>query len=240
MPNYVQNVLTLSGEQADIASLLAFVKGKNGLLDFNTLIPMPESLAIVSGSLTEPSYAAYAYKAKGEATAFLVARHKEYCAKEGEISLSGFVDHLVQCGDADYDLGQAAYENKRLYGATDWYDWCVGNWGTKWNAMEVDISLEDNTIRFQTAWSAPTPVIEKLAKLFPDVNIHHIWSDEGIGQNCGDVLYIGGIEYDCIPNDDSQEAFALYIECWGDSECIGTDESGDYYRKKCESCDGCS
>ena len=45
------------------------------------------------------------------------------------------------------------------------YDWCIANWGTKWNACEA--YTDDGYSSFDTAWSPPLPVIEKLSKMFP-------------------------------------------------------------------------
>ena len=38
-------------------------------------------------------------------------------------------------------------------------------------------SEENACISFQTAWSAPHPVIEKTVEMFPDVQIMHRWAD---------------------------------------------------------------
>lgn len=50
------------------------------------------------------------------------------------------------------------------YGYADWYDWCVGNWGTKWDACELfyDIDGDEITVSFDTAWSPPTDLYDKL------------------------------------------------------------------------------
>ena len=41
----------------------------------------------------------------------------------------------------------------------NWYDWCVGNWGTKWDVTEtfvLDDTEEDSiTFTFDTAWGPP-------------------------------------------------------------------------------------
>ena len=63
----------------------------------------------------------------------------------------------------EWELGKAAWRNIRDFGAPTWYDWCISNWGTKWNAYgysEDTIDYHDgDTLYFQTAWSAPHPVI---------------------------------------------------------------------------------
>jgi hypothetical protein len=49
------------------------------------------------------------------------------------------------------------------------YDWCVENWGTKWDIFDVTYaSLEGDTltISFSTAWSPPIPAVEKAADTY--------------------------------------------------------------------------
>lgn len=60
------------------------------------------------------------------------------------------------------------------------YEWCVRNWGTKWNSYEhvtdnfilitEDTGSTDNSevsISFFTAWSPPIEVVKRLNQLFP-------------------------------------------------------------------------
>ena len=69
-------------------------------------------------------------------------------------------------------------------------------------------------ISFQTAWSAPHPVIEKMAEMFPDVQIMHRWADEDIGGNVGEREYRNGeTEYENIPYSE-KEAFELAFDIW--------------------------
>lgn len=49
---------------------------------------------------------------------------------------------------------------KTLCGFTNWYDWSVANWNTKWNAYSVDEwkfneSTKTATLYFETAWNPP-------------------------------------------------------------------------------------
>lgn len=50
------------------------------------------------------------------------------------------------------------------YGADNWYDFCINNWGTKWDIFDVSSYIEDDelTIQFTTAWSPPLGVYKKL------------------------------------------------------------------------------
>ena len=54
-------------------------------------------------------------------------------------------------------------------GHTNWYDWCVANWGTKWDP-EVHLEFTDNgdgtaeiTGWFDTAWAPPIEAFQSLA-----------------------------------------------------------------------------
>jgi hypothetical protein len=71
---------------------------------------------------------------------------------------------------------QAAHEaqmeaNLAKHGYKDWYDFCVGEWGTKWDCGEqgnADINPNDPTMMtagFDTAWSPPITAYEKLLDL---------------------------------------------------------------------------
>ncbi len=43
------------------------------------------------------------------------------------------------------ELGKQYVENIKKYNSPQWYDWCVKNWGTKWNVEEdVDIVYDKN------------------------------------------------------------------------------------------------
>lgn len=74
-----------------------------------------------------------------------------------------------------------------------WYEWHLENWGTKWNGYDYSLDEPgDNglfVVWFDTAWSAPEPVVRRLAELFPLVHIDHRYADEDIGRNCGIVKY---------------------------------------------------
>jgi hypothetical protein len=56
------------------------------------------------------------------------------------------------------------------------HEWVYKNWGTKWNVDSKFIAVsrpdEDQVVFcFDTAWSPPTPVIQKLSELFPTAGI---------------------------------------------------------------------
>jgi hypothetical protein len=57
------------------------------------------------------------------------------------------------------------------HGVRDTYNWCITNWGSKWGARDVELTLTAETceIRFQAAWAPPVLLIEHLSKLFPNL-----------------------------------------------------------------------
>ena len=59
------------------------------------------------------------------------------------------------------ELGKQLFDNVQTYGSLDWYEWCVKNWGTKWNADTLSVS--DDEIIFNTAWSPSEPIIKELS-----------------------------------------------------------------------------
>ena len=63
-----------------------------------------------------------------------------------------------------------------------WYDWRLQHWDTKWEASEVELDYEDSEIlrvEFDTAWSPPEGVMEKLREKFPDVSFQCFYDEPG-------------------------------------------------------------
>ena len=93
----------------------------------------------------------------------------------------------------------------------DSYNWCISNWGTKWNSYgyeSIENPDDSDNISFLTAWSAPHPVLEKLTAMFPSVTIEHEWADEDISYNCGRKVYYDGERIEeYYPEYGSKEAY---------------------------------
>lgn len=61
-----------------------------------------------------------------------------------------------------------------------WYEWRLDNWGTKWDVYNVTMTrMDDNTLvmSFDTAWSPPIPVFDKMVDMGYEVNARYL--DEG-------------------------------------------------------------
>ncbi len=68
----------------------------------------------------------------------------------------------------DQQLKLKQFENINQFGAKDWYDWNVNNWGTKWDVSFDSVErIDDNTVQasFESAWAPPTSAYEKLMAL---------------------------------------------------------------------------
>ena len=70
-------------------------------------------------------------------------------------------------GNADKQAALEAQEadNLKQYGYKNWYDFCVNEWGTKWDLCDVQVNrIDDETVSlsFETAWSPPIEAYEKL------------------------------------------------------------------------------
>lgn len=61
-----------------------------------------------------------------------------------------------------------------------WYEWNTDNWGTKWNARDTqtDSLVENGFVSFQTAWSPPLPVMDALAKMYPNLDFDYKFVEE--------------------------------------------------------------
>jgi hypothetical protein len=164
MPNCTSNVIHVAGDCAAIREFLAFMRGSDDqLFDFNKLIPMPELLRHTGSGLHT----------------FDGVEHRTWYIINPDITFL----------DPGYDKNERPFtpEEKAALaeiGADNWYDWAIENWGTKWNACNVeidDISEADNSleIAFETAWSPPFPVFQAIAAKFTHLNFEFTWSDEG-------------------------------------------------------------
>ncbi len=208
MPNHITNIIQLKGDDERVRKLLETVKSDElgiGSIDFNKLIPMPECLNIEAGSRTDDGLKAYRdfmseYVVNSninELDVFKIPKEKE----------ADYLKEHTNIGETEWELGRQAFRNMVKYKVPTWYEWCIQHWGTKWNAYYVseDRNSAENTIAFNTAWSAPHVILKKMSEMFPDVTIEHKWADEDIGNNCGERIYKGGsMESEYIPETEKE------------------------------------
>ena len=224
MPNHVQNIIYLQGDTQKINALMEIIQNDEygiGTIDFNKIIPMPESLNIEAGSSTDNGlklYREFLKKLISNKRAKDTIKALENIPKGSE---DAFLKIRAESGNAvnlnEWNLGKTAWQNIQKYDAPTWYEWRIRNWGTKWNAYgyeEKEGHSPNQELKFQTAWDAPYPILQKLSAMYPEVVFKHEWADEDLGHNCGRQIYIRGkLAEEYLPEGVYATDFALDI--WG-------------------------
>ena len=182
MPNWVINKVTFTGS-------------KENVFDFQQIIPMPDSLNVTAGSDEKFAISCAKSFKKGN-----MEPTKEYEESTWQKKHKTFQEWV--------ELGLQYLDNMKKYGAYDWYDWRCWHWGTKWNSCDATW-YGDNMVAFDTDWSTPLPIYQKLAKLFPDVEIDVDYADEDLGNNCG-TIWCSGEDYSVDVKDDFEFACAVH------------------------------
>jgi len=253
MPNHVETLLTVTGTEENIKKFVEtcmIEKAKEdwnggGLqldpetgnpiifteLDFNKIIPMPESMHITSGTSTDNAVALIKAE-NGDLSDILSSRSflGSDCP-DGTDEVEFIIGKLKKrVSDEDLKQGQMALDNIEKHGYKDWYSWSVANWGTKWGAYDcvvVENGGDDKTffLEYNTAWSPASPIISKLGEMFPELMFTNNYLDEGrnfFGTHtvCGEE----GIDED-----------AAY-ECEGDEFLNFANNVFGYHLDKCAKC----
>jgi hypothetical protein len=73
-----------------------------------------------------------------------------------------------------FKLGGEDMDGYNAYGERDHiksgYDWCHDNWGTKWNAQAISLTLKKKKkgvlYSFDTAWAPPERVVIAMSRIF--------------------------------------------------------------------------
>lgn len=222
MPNHITNIIEFDCSYDRFVEIATFLKGDAakplGEVDFNTLIPMPESLNIEAGSRGDTGYRAY--------LEFLQQSSKYKRASTKEMLEESFRDRFKNDPEI-WELGKQYYENTKLYGAPHWYDWRCDHWGTKWNAYDCNAVSEGVCeLSFLTAWDGVPEIVQTISKKFWDVRIHYRYADEDFGNNVGELIFEDGdVIEENFPDGGSNEAIELAAAVMG-----GEPEDYGYYK----------
>ena len=249
MPNHIKNIISFKGNQTDIDELFCFVKSKDDdegkeYFDFNKIIPMPDILADIEES-TEAEHGAallllqseMAPYACGNLYDFEIERIREATGLPSDTPIRKIARAYLNENPETANLGRRRLVAINETGYASWYPWSIESWGTKWNSYDNDFS-KLNTVNFKTAWSMPEPIMKKLSELFPKVEFEWKWADEDKGNNCGIWTFENGELFCDKLENGSNEAYCLYIDCWGKSKCL-YQEDGVWKHHDCDTCTGC-
>ena len=135
-------------------------------------------------------------------------------------TVSGFIGDPVE----QAKLEAKTKANQEKYGAGNWYDFCVNEWGTKWDCGEQgasDIHPEGRMLHtsFDTAWAPPVRAYEKLVDL--GFGVEAMYYEPGMGycgswqDGCDEEINLEGLSADDIERD-----YPELDECFGISESI--------------------
>lgn len=234
MPNHIQNRLQVIGDNEEVQKVFNHIKGKTDdgkkvQIDFNKIKPMPQGMnaechsgikmwvEICTGQLDFASL----FKPM-EDTAANLFKNNQYRTLSSRMAANTAMEHLTgqrkgnvkDMTEKDFNGFIQCLKNFREHGSTSWYEWCIANWGTKWNAYDQnDKRNTTDTIYFQTAWSSPIALIQELSKMFPLVKLELTYADEDSGSNTGKILFANGeAEEVNQPESQSKEGYDLYFE----------------------------
>lgn len=239
MPNYVINKVTFHNlsEQEIIERFTSTDENGERYFDFNRIIPMPETLDICSGGAQEAAKKTYHGKFDPSYTSDI--RPRDFIGNSPFVPYGNILNHLSSVAkdivndaysegrsfsknEAEYilfELGKIYVSNAEKFGYETWYDWRINNWGTKWNAC--DSSISDNTVIFETAWSAPENIYRKLSESGCDFSAGY--ADENIGFSTGVYESYNGTLTHTEFDVGSRDAYEHAAELWA------IDLSEDYY-----------
>jgi hypothetical protein len=114
--------------------------------------------------------------------------------------------------------------NVEELGYGNWYDFCVGEWGTKWDCGEQgasDIHPDGRMLHtfFDTAWAPPVNAYEKLVAM--GFGVEAMYYEGGMG--FAGSFSEGGdeeINLEGMSADDVEREYPELDECFGISECM--------------------
>jgi hypothetical protein len=117
-------------------------------------------------------------------------------------------------------LEEDTARNLEVHGYGNWYDYCVSEWGTKWDVggdgIEPMVVGNTLTASFDSAWSPPTAAYEKLMDLGFEVRAYYYepgMAFAGIWDNGNDDYYeYGGMN--------SQQVAEEFPEALDEMFCI--------------------
>lgn len=160
MANWISNCVTPLNDAAKDFTR-KHVVDEEGNFCFGKLVPVPDIITKTQSSMNIVS--------PEELQAFK-AKHQQ--ATHCEFEQEGLLYTLDENGDVYQSVCTEACSERMIeqYGADNWYDFHVQNWGCKNEIGDCETEDEDDTLSydFSTAWDAPMEFMLKLAAACPE------------------------------------------------------------------------
>ena len=260
MPNYVMNKITIvdvvNQSEEKITEILKAIKNegilnrnysddvatlsedelvrKHPTIDFEKIVPMPESLNIECGSRTMQGLDWWMWK--NNRTLPASERSEPTLSDEDYKKVLSFPRWSVKSkytkeeikeleeNEQTRELGTKAAHNIIEHGAPTWYEWRNRYWDTKWNVCDEGLSEGPHEIRFTTAWSPVYAIAGALSEKYPGV----LFTIEGADEFCPSVfdkvMYLNGEEVAEIDGGDDPDTWS---EIWGYDDDEMDEDDGD-------------
>jgi hypothetical protein len=130
-------------------------------------------------------------------------------------------------GDEQRKLEEDTARNLATHGYGNWYDFCVGEWGTKWDVggdgMTCEIENGRISTSFDSAWAPPCNAYEKLVELGFSVRAYYYEGGmcfAGVWEDGNDDYYdLGGMNSEQVKEElpealDEMFAISEYMAEW--------------------------
>lgn len=252
MPNHVKTVCTVTGPEAAVALFEAshFPTGTESpskptrRFDFGTIIPVPASIEATSDNVAAAGtfgelwhYALTGYEEPLDAWLQAMMPLASFLDGFGMLpravrSREALLAWLEENQPAMRCVGELRVAAVAETGHPTWYQWNTACWGTKWNAYAYEFSSRADgrlVFEFETAWSFPAPIFEKLRERYPQLVFDVAVFDEGScfaaeGTIGGDNTFVmlSGAEL----REDTKRRDAIYQRVYGRPHPI-YDEDGE-------------
>lgn len=187
MPNWVENILRIEDVsdkrleeiRSEISGSQSYIDEKTRnpyiyerVIDFRKIDPIPPELEIEDCVLGEKGY---------KILHKLEAYHEIFYHEPNQNLEERFRKHFEKSSEEDivkaFELGKQYYKNSYEHGCKTSNDWCIDNWGTKWNSLLCE-AISPDEIFFLTAWDPPIPIISLLGVKFKDAKFVLQYSSE--------------------------------------------------------------
>lgn len=199
MPNWCECDLTVSGPRKSVDKFLSMAskteEGKTCPFQLGSFLPVPACLSEVEAGSSEHFHSAL----YGD---FAASRERlagwGYEVTNAEEALSKTAQHFGKSLKEAISKANAYERNLRETGHKTWYDWCVANWGVKWDLSDVGEWARherggecEAEIQFQTPWGPPSEGMASISKMFPDLSFRLEYFECGMGFQ-GMQTFVGG------------------------------------------------